>query len=197
MASTDDDLDLETIILWLAGAAVLYQIVRYAQSTPGFNFSAAAPGTAGSGGIPLIGPALSSAIARTVSPSGRAFIQSNEGFSLKPYPDAGGQAIYWGHRIQPGETFNNTRAQADQVFDKDIAIAESAINRNVRVALSQDQFDALADIAYNRGAGNFAKSAVVKALNAGNYASAAQAIKGSPGAPDRRAADAQRFSGAG
>lgn len=41
----------------------------------------------------------------------------------------------------------------DQEFERRVAAAQSAVRRNVRVALTQAQFDALCSVTYNRGAG--------------------------------------------
>jgi lysozyme len=106
------------------------------------------------------------------SAAGRVFIQQKEGFSLQPYADAAGHSIYWGHYIQPGETFLHTMADAAYWFDKDLAKAEAAIARYVTVPLQQGQYDAIADFIYNEGVAHFAGSTLLQKLNAGDYAGA-------------------------
>lgn len=46
---------------------------------------------------------------------------------------------------------------------------EAPINRLVKVELTQNQFDAVASLVYNIGEGNFAKSTLLKYLNAGRF----------------------------
>lgn len=187
-----DALELEDVLLLGVGLIIGLQIVRFVQSAGGgFQFQGTAPGTGG----------LLSAVPMTVSPGGRAFIQSNEGFSLKPYADAGGQSVYWGHRITAQDpAITGTMAQAQEFFANDIANVESAIDNSVTVALTQDQYDALADLAYNIGTGAFQSSTLVRVLNQGNYQAASQQIlawnKGGTHTA-RRQAEQARFNGTG
>jgi len=109
-----------------------------------------------------------------VSQTGRDFIKRQEGFSLKPYPDAAGHSIYWGHYIRHNETFAGTMEDAEAVFARDLGEVSRTIRALVRVPLTQPQFDALGDFVYNVGAGRFAKSALLRKLNAGDYAGAAR-----------------------
>jgi lysozyme len=50
---------------------------------------------------------------------------------------------------------------------------EPALDSLVKVSLTQNQYDALADFVYNVGVGNFASSTLLKKLNAKDYAGAA------------------------
>ncbi len=112
-----------------------------------------------------------------LSAAGAKFIKSHEGYRETAYDDAGHQSIGYGHQIKPGEDHLRngiTQAQAEELFRHDTGWAVEAVNRNVRVPLTQNQVDALVDIAYNTGPTNFANSPVVRALNAGNTAEAAQ-----------------------
>ncbi len=82
-----------------------------------------------------------------------------------------GATIGYGHLIKQGENFRNgiSEAKATELLRADIAIAERAVQNNVIVPLSQNQFDALTSLAYNIGAKNFANSTVVKYINNPNF----------------------------
>lgn len=74
-----------------------------------------------------------------------------------------------GRDVFPGQTI--TQAQAEQFFDADIAKASRAVERLVKVPLTDNQFGALVSFAYNvgEGKGGFETSTLLKKLNAGNY----------------------------
>lgn len=72
-----------------------------------------------------------------------------------------------GRGVKPGMTI--TQAQAELLFDRDIAEASGAVERLVKVPLNDNQFGALVSFAYNVGVGNFQGSTLLKKLNAGNY----------------------------
>lgn len=104
----------------------------------------------------------------------KAHIKEAEGLRLTAYLDAAGvPTIGWGHiagvtRADVGVR-KITEAIALAMFEADVDIAESAVRRYVKVDLNQNQFDALVDFVFNLGAGNFAKSTLLKLLNAGDY----------------------------
>lgn len=78
--------------------------------------------------------------------------------------------IGYGHTgadVKPGMTI--TKEEAENLFDRDIAIAIRDVERSVTVSLSDNQFGALVSFAYNVGGPNFSGSTLVKKLNAGNY----------------------------
>jgi len=50
------------------------------------------------------------------------------------------------------------------------------VERLVKVAMAQGQFDALVDFCFNMGAARLAGSTLLKELNAGNYAAAAEEL---------------------
>ncbi|WP_110915636.1 lysozyme [Enterobacter roggenkampii] len=121
-----------------------------------------------------------------VGPEGRALIQSFESCKLVAYPDPGTGGvpwtIGWGHtgpEVKPGLVW--TQAQADAAFLSDLAVFERDVNSLVKVPLTQNQFDALVSFAYNVGsdidaddiAEGLGDSTLLKKLNAGDYASAA------------------------
>lgn len=108
---------------------------------------------------------------RKLSPRGLQFIERHEGFRSEVYADqAGYRTIGYGHKIMPGESFSKgiTRAQAAELLGQDVRSAESEVNRALKVPLSQSQFDALVDFAFNCGPRSVAGSLeMMTAVNGG------------------------------
>lgn len=141
---------------------------------------------------------------RHVTDAVRAKLEQFEGLRLTAYRDAVGVlTIGYGHTgpdVRPGLTID--RARADQLLAQDLAEAESAVSRLVKVPLSDNQFGALVSFAFNVGTSGFAGSTLLKKLNAGNYDAVpgelAKWNKGTvngkkvaiPGLTNRRAAEA-------
>jgi GH24 family phage-related lysozyme (muramidase) len=102
---------------------------------------------------------------------GLEFIKNEEGCVLHVYRDpAGYPTIGVGHLIKPGEEFDQiTEEEAMKLLARDLAVAENAVNRMVRVPLTQNQFDTLVSFVFNVGSGNFEKSTLLKLLNQGRY----------------------------
>jgi lysozyme len=98
------------------------------------------------------------------------------GFAPRPYRcSAGKNTQGWGHVLLPGENFGvMTYAEAIALKQKDIAKFEKAVARLVKVPLQQHQFDALVALAFNIGEGALGTSTLLKKLNAGDYAGAAE-----------------------
>jgi lysozyme len=121
-----------------------------------------------------IAGAVMSAV-NVASQYGRAFLKSLEGFSAIPYADAAGMSIGYGHYLQPGETVPSTITvmEAEEIFGRDVGRVEVAVRSAVIVPLTQNQFDALVSFAYNVGTNAFKNSTLLKRLNAGDYAGAA------------------------
>lgn len=69
-------------------------------------------------------------------------------------------------RVKEGETI--TEAQAEAYLKEDIAVAEKAISKLVKVDLTPRQHTALTSLVFNIGAGNFRASKALKELNKGN-----------------------------
>lgn len=61
-----------------------------------------------------------------------------------------------------------------EIFAIDVKKYEDIVNRNVKVKLTQQQFDALVHFVYNIGEGNFKKSKLLLWLNRGDYISAGE-----------------------
>jgi len=121
-------------------------------------------------------PAYTPAPVKDISQQGIDFIASKEGFIPHTYIDqAGYPTIGYGHKVKSGEIFTSlTKAQARQLLEQDVTLAVAAINKYVKVALNQNQFDALTSFVFNIGQGAFARSTLLRKLNAGDYTSAAQ-----------------------
>lgn len=85
--------------------------------------------------------------------------------------------IGWGHTkgVKQGDTC--TQEKADAWLVEDITVAEGAVNRNVKVTLTQNQFDALCSFAYNIGEGAFKMSTLLKKLNSYDRIGAANELK--------------------
>lgn len=108
--------------------------------------------------------------------AGRDLMHSFEKCVLRVYDDGYGfPTIGWGHLVKPGEKFPETITQqrADEIFAADVAWAEQAVNDALTVTVNQNQFDALVSLCFNIGAGNFKGSTLVKLVNRGDFAGAA------------------------
>lgn len=67
-----------------------------------------------------------------------------------------------------------TRAQAETLLRGDLIDTAAGVSRLVKVALGDGQFGALVSFAFNAGLGNLAKSTLLRLLNAGDFAGAAE-----------------------
>jgi len=108
------------------------------------------------------------------SNNGMDLIKRFEGLKLEAYRDSVGiPTIGYGHThgVKMGDVIAGE--QADKYLREDLLVAELTINTNVKVKLTQNQFDALASFVFNLGSGNFVKSTLLKKLNAGDFAGAA------------------------
>lgn len=133
---------------------------------------------------------------------GLTLIKHFEGLRLRAYQcSANVWTIGFGHTtgVRPGDVI--TSEQADEFLRQDVAEAERAVSRFVRVPLTQFQFDALVSFVFNLGVENFRTSTLLKKLNVGHYDSAVQEFgrwihaggKILPGLVRRRAAERALF----
>lgn len=103
-----------------------------------------------------------------ISDAGLAFIQHEEGCKLRAYKDqVGVWTIGVGHTgtdVKPGMSITN--AQAMELLRADVAKCEATISKLVKVALNQKQIDSLCSLVFNIGVGAFAKSTLLKLINA-------------------------------
>jgi lysozyme len=111
----------------------------------------------------------------TTSPNGRKLIESFEGLRTSAYLPTPHDVptIGYGHTdgVKMGDTC--TQEQADAFLEEDLRAAELAIECMVAVPLNQNQFDALVSFVFNVGAHAFETSTLLRLLNEGDYAGAA------------------------
>lgn len=102
-------------------------------------------------------------------------IKKWEGLRLEAYKPTPNDVwtIGWGHTkgVFPGMKINRDTAQ--KYFEEDVKWAVDAVNRLVKVGLTQNQFDALVSLTFNIGETAFGRSTLLKKLNAGDYDGAA------------------------
>lgn len=112
----------------------------------------------------------------TCSDNGLALTMESEGFRASAYQDSVGVwTIGYGHTgsdVHPGLTI--TAEEAKALLASDVAWACACVNQMVTVPLSQCQFDALVDLVFNIGVGNFERSTLLQLLNSGEMAAAAE-----------------------
>lgn len=106
------------------------------------------------------------------SQDGKKFIIDREGgFKLTAYRDPGGvwtigagNTTYLNKtKVQPGDKI--TMAEAISLFSLKLPYYENAVNKLVRVPISQKQFDALVSLVWNIGPKRFAESKLLKYIN--------------------------------
>lgn len=127
---------------------------------------------------------------KTAKP-GLDLIKSFEGLILGAYDDSddrvlkpgdrcyGTLTIGWGHtdaagppRVYIGQSIDC--ATADSILASDLSGVEIEVGHLVKVALNQNQFDALVSFQFNTGWLGHPNCSLTRALNAGNYALADQ-----------------------
>jgi lysozyme len=110
------------------------------------------------------------------SKKGMALTEGFESCRLTAYRDQGGVwTIGWGHTgpdVHEGLVI--TQGWADSLLEQDLSKAERAVNLLVTAAITQDEFDALVDFAFNVGIGALEGSTLLTKLNADDVAGAAE-----------------------
>jgi lysozyme len=106
-------------------------------------------------------------------------IHREEGFRSKPYLcPAGVPTIGYGSTRYADGSYVSlsdpdiSESKADEILSTTLVEYENAVNRYVQVPLTQGQFDALVDFAYNAGTKNLLTSTLLKRLNTKDYAGA-------------------------
>lgn len=102
-------------------------------------------------------------------------IKQFEGFYSKAYLcPAGKWTIGWGHTkdVQPGDVCSKELAEI--YLKEDLQEAARVVDRYVKVPLTQGQYDALASFCFNVRPDLFRNSTLLKKLNKGDYAGAAE-----------------------
>lgn len=113
------------------------------------------------------------------SDKGIALIKEFEGCKLTAYQDSVGVwtiGYGWtqpvdGKPIRAGMTIK--QETAERLLKTGMVSYESDVSRLVKVGLTQGQFDALVSFTYNLGARSLSTSTLLRKLNAGDYAGAA------------------------
>ena len=109
------------------------------------------------------------------SKQGLALTEGFESCRLTAYQDIKGiWTIGFGHtgpEVVEGLVWDQNSADSQLVMDT--VKAESTVNRAVTVPLTQGEFDALVDFAFNCGCNAFRGSTMLVLLNKGDYAGAA------------------------
>ena len=100
------------------------------------------------------------------SHKGIALIKEFEGLRLKAYKCPGGVwTIGYGHTagVKPGMVITET--QAEEYLMADLIAFEKYLN-DLRLAINQNQFNALISFIYNVGTGNFSSSTMLRKVKA-------------------------------
>lgn len=113
------------------------------------------------------------------SENGIALIKELEGCKLTAYQDSVGVwtiGYGWtqpvdGKPIRAGMTIK--QETAERLLKTGLVSYESDVSRLVKVGLTQGQFDALVSFTYNLGSRSLSTSTLLRKLNAGDYAGAA------------------------
>ncbi|MEZ5920434.1 MAG: lysozyme [Parvularculaceae bacterium] len=105
-----------------------------------------------------------------------AIIKASEGLRLDAYQLGSQWLIGYGHAAGVTPSMRITEAQADQFLREDLRDFETSVAMIVTVPVTENEFGALVSLCYNLGAGKFATTTVVAALNKGDYIGAADAF---------------------
>ena len=116
---------------------------------------------------------------RRVFEKGLDLTKREEGFRSRPYNDIANYCtVAYGHLIwkracdgtEPAEFLAGvSKARGGEILDEDMLYARWTVQRLTKVKLTEGQFAALCDFTFNVGSGNFAKSTLLKVVNAGSF----------------------------
>jgi lysozyme len=130
-----------------------------------------------------------------MSALGRQMLTELEGFKTRMYHDSAGlPTIGVGHLITQQELAQGyiliratgqkinwreeiSRDDVDAILEQDLPEYEGAVTRLVSGEIAQHQFDALVSFCFNVGEGAFARSTLLKMINAGNFDGIADQFK--------------------
>lgn len=114
-------------------------------------------------------------MARQINDEGLDAIKRFEGLRTTSYADvAGVLTIGYGHTSRAGppivvKGMEISAETAEEILRRDLSRFEAAVERLVKVPLSDNQFAALVSFTFNVGEGALAKSTLLRKLNAGNH----------------------------
>lgn len=110
-----------------------------------------------------------------ISSDGLKLVKEFEGCKLTAYTCAAGVLTIGfgstGSHVVPGKTI--TQAEAETLLIKDLGRFETAVDKYVKVPVTQAMFDALVSFAFNCGEGALAESTLLRLLNQKDYTGAA------------------------
>lgn len=117
-----------------------------------------------------------------VSDKGIELIKRFEGCSLSAYPDPGTGGAPWtigygwtgnvdGKPVRP--VMKIDQATAERLLRTGVVSYDQAVNKMLKVKVTQNQYDAIVSLAYNIGTRALSTSTLMKKLNAGDYCGAA------------------------
>jgi lysozyme len=112
-----------------------------------------------------------------INDRGLDVIRESEGLRLKSYYLAGQWLIGYGHAGTAREDMAITQAEADRLLVADVKDAERAVRELAAIPLNENEFSALVSLAYNMGPAAFARTEVLRRVNAGDRAGAADAFR--------------------
>ena len=131
---------------------------------------------------------LKSASSYNLGSNGLSLLTAFEGFSSTCYKDTEGiYTIGYGHACLSSSTNlpeygvtctagscsgTLTESHGEEVLAKDVASFEACVQSNVKVSITQNQFDSLVSFAYNVGCGAFSGSTLLSKLNGGTLTDA-------------------------
>lgn len=102
-----------------------------------------------------------------------------EGRRYIPYHDVAGVLTvcdgHTGKDIIPGKRY--TDAECDALLDKDLKRVKAQVDPLIKVSIPESERAAFYSFAYNVGTGAFARSTLLKKLNAGDHAGACNELK--------------------
>jgi GH24 family phage-related lysozyme (muramidase) len=115
---------------------------------------------------------------RPISVTALEIVEHFEGYSPVLYTcPAGKPTIGYGHVVPkhdlPDFQKPITKEKARQILMMDMTYAQQAVDRLVKVPLTQNQYDALVSFVFNVGETAFAKSTLLRQLNKRRYQEAA------------------------
>jgi lysozyme len=110
------------------------------------------------------------------SSAGLELTERFEGCVLTAYQDSVGVwTIGYGHTgIDVHAGLIITEEQASILLAADVAWAVTCVNKSVKAAINQNQFDAMVDFVFNLGCASLGQSTLLRLLNAGDFAGAAK-----------------------
>ncbi|MEW5606510.1 lysozyme [Pseudomonas juntendi] len=109
------------------------------------------------------------------SQRGLSLIKSFEGLRLQAYQDSVGVwTIGYGTTRGVKSGMKISKEQAERMLLNDVQRFEPEVERLIKVPLNCNQWDALMCFTYNLGAANLESSTLLRKLNAGDYAGAAE-----------------------